>query len=194
MRRLGWKTCIALGAVVLFVAILAIVRTVYVPSWERDIRNVEVAQIKLFMKRSEVIKLHGYGRDRTEGCFGCENNFIYPKLGVSGRYSETLGNRNRNEPMNQNPQVKEMTTNAADFDLYGIRIGSPAAEAAFILEGKGFKLQEDGSYGKGKYTVNLWTDDSLGWRDKKRAAPGGEDRLGSITINYRVKSDENILY
>ncbi|BBI33743.1 B-box zinc finger protein [Cohnella abietis] len=149
---------------------------------KQEMTEVQFNDIHLFMNRQEVGKLYGLGSDKTEGCFGCELNFIFPKLKLSGRYSETLGGNSSVGMINTNPQVKMLTTADSSNNVFGIRVGDTLEKADRLLEDKGFtKEGPNYHYVKGLYYIDLWYDD-------------GKSTISSLTIGYRVKGDERIVY
>jgi hypothetical protein len=172
-----------------------------VSNWDpvkQQIGEVQVSGIQLGMTRLEVEKLHGEGPDRTPGCFGCEMNIIYPHLNVSGRYSETKGKKAGGR---RSPIVKQLTIADPNVDILGMRIGDSIGNAARTLKSKGFRLQTDRNqhfyhfYFKDDLYIRLWPDSELNHFHKDREHLGQyNDTLGSITIEIRVKDDEQIQY
>jgi hypothetical protein len=170
-------------------------------SGDHDITSIEVNQIKLLMTRKEVERILGIGPDTTYGCFGCEMNFIYPKIQLSGRYSETLDRRKKNGDYdeNQSPKVKKLTTADPTVSILGINIGDTILKSKETLESKGFIFVNDlyysNYYNKGNLYVRLWTDQEID-SFKKNTSYFGQDNevVRSITIEIRVLEDEKISY
>lgn len=168
-----------------------------------EITELEISQVKLFMTRDEVESLHGKGRDPNLQCFGCEMNFIYPHLKLSGRYSETLDRSMKNGQIDESkkPKVKQITTADNSVSIFDIHLGDTIEKAAQILDSKGFKLQSDSSknyhnyYYKGDLYIRLWSDDEIYLLNKNRDyMPEKKTNIRSITIEIRVKKDEEIQY
>lgn len=163
---------------------------------KREMTAIEFGGVHLFMTREEVGKLHGVGRDKTAGCFGCEMNFIYPRLQLAGRYSETLGTGSGNDfRPNRSPMVKTMTTADPAYAAFGVRVGMSFPEADRKLSERGFRLSASGDrYEKGNYYVKIKEDQNIAWLE--RAGGLGEDdaRVRSLTVGYRVAADEQIQY
>lgn len=169
---------------------------------EREARRVEVGGVRLFMTREEVERLHGPGPDDSPGCFGCEMNFIYPQLKLSGRYSETMDRmKGKTILRSRSPKVKQLTTSDPAAELLGIRIGDTIGDAVRALESKGFKRQRNRNepmynyYHKGDVYIRLWPDAELRFLHKDQEQLGKEDEpVRSITLEWRVRSDEQIQY
>jgi hypothetical protein len=142
--------------------------------FQTKMTGIEFSGIRLFMSRQEIVNRFGIGEDKTVGCFGCEMNFVYPELGVSGRFSETLDDM---------PLVKRMTTSEASDVLFGFKVGDSPEAAEENLLNQGFRKESKGLseryFVKGLYYVQLWEDDGM---------------IGSLTVGYRVKPDEEIQY
>ncbi|WP_256757555.1 hypothetical protein [Cohnella sp. WQ 127256] len=184
-------------SLILLIGIFVLVRIYQHDQLKKEMMDIEINEIHLFMNREEVGKLYGLGIDKTIGCFGCEMNFIYPKLKLFGRYSETFGRMNGKEINDyKSPQVKMITTADPTSNVMGIRIGHSFDDATRILESKGFhKVGTSFEYVKRDYYIHLWNDGNINYYVKNRMeAPSGEDNIGSITIGYRVEKDEEIQY
>lgn len=166
---------------------------------EREYKKINIQGIRLLMTRDEVEKLHGKGAAPRLKCFGCEMNFAYPELGVSGRYSETLGRGFG--VSSKSPKVKLLTTTDDSVDIFGVRIGETFKQAKETLISRGFQLQSgDQQFFYGYYTqdgfyIRLWSDSEIDPFMKDRDDRGrDQDKVGSITIEVRVKDDEKIVY
>ena len=82
----------------------------------------------------------------------------------------------------KSPKVKLMTTANPANEALGVRVGDTFEQAAKKLEAEGFRPNGGkGTYTRGLYTIQLSEIDP-------------DDRIGSITVGYRVKSDEKIQY
>ncbi|QMV44665.1 hypothetical protein [Cohnella cholangitidis] len=154
--------------------------------FKQKMTGIRFDGIHLFMSREEVSKQHGLGLDKTEGCFGCEMNFIYANLRLSGRYSETL---------NTLPLVKKMTTADPSDAVFGIKVGDSFEAAGVIFVDHGFRAEgADHVYVKGLYYIQLWNDGYLQDFNKRKISERTDGIIRSITVGYRVKSDEQIQY
>ncbi|XID94673.1 hypothetical protein ACF3MZ_09240 [Paenibacillaceae bacterium WGS1546] len=164
---------------------------------KREMTAIEFHGVRLFMTREEVGKLHGAGRDKTAGCFGCEMNFIYPRLKLAGRYSETLGmGAGSSGRTDRGPMVKTMTTADPAFAAFGVRVGDPFAEADRKLTKRGFRLSASGErFEKGNYYVKIKEDRDIAWLERAGLELEEDDtRVRSLTVGYRVAEDEQIQY
>ncbi|KIL34179.1 hypothetical protein SD71_21165 [Cohnella kolymensis] len=146
-------------------------------------------KVPLLMTRDEVERIHGKGPDPKPQCFGCQLNFIYPQLKLSGLYSDTLG------------KVKQMTTADRKVSIFNIHLGDTFEKAVKILETKGYILQSDSNpnyhnyYYKDDFYIRLWTDDEIDLFNKKDDYMGEKKAIiRSITFEIRVKKDEEIRY
>ncbi|WP_276357669.1 hypothetical protein [Cohnella caldifontis] len=196
---------ILLGAVVLVITISVIF--IWFDKDEMttssEINKIEVDKIKLLMTKDEVERLYGMGPDKTVGCFGCEMNFIYPALKLSGRYSETLDRIQKNGEIDwlKSPKVKQITTANEHLSILGVRIGDSLEYARTILEANGYRLQSKqderlfGYYYKDNLYIRLWTDSEINLSNKDRNDLGEDEQaIQSITVEIRVKKDEEIIY
>ncbi|MDQ0089148.1 hypothetical protein J2T12_002558 [Paenibacillus anaericanus] len=167
---------------------------------EIDFSSIE---IKLLMTQEEVEGLYGEGADDIEGCFGCGMDFSYPELELSGRYSETLDRMDKNGEIDliKSPKVKKITIAKENFSILGVQLGSSFKDARRTLERKGFKLQSNENeyyynyYYKGNLFIKLWWDNAL-YNLNLNYGYLGEDaeKVTSITLEVRVKEDEEIVY
>lgn len=165
---------------------------------EAELKKIEINKISFFMTRDAVQNMYGLGLDDTPGCFGCEMNFIYPELQLSGRYSETLGQDKVNRT---NPKVKQITTIDKTVRVFNIGVGDTFMKASSNLESKGFNLQENRDdyyynyYFKDNVYIRLWTKGEL-YPLKTDNDYLGKDHemVNGITIEFRVKKDEEITY
>lgn len=202
MSRQKWRVAAFAACAIAGIALLLLWRWSHTNELLNEAKQVEVSQVKLLMTRMEVEKLHGKGEDKTPGCFGCEMNFIYPELHLSGRYSETLDRMKKGEIDHQeSPKVKQITTSDPTFSAFGIRIGDKMKLAGSTLESRGFVRQSDPSdnyylyYSKDDLYIRLWNDPDIHLMKKDRTSWGEEDDpVASITIEIRVAKDEEILY
>ncbi|QJD82634.1 hypothetical protein [Cohnella herbarum] len=182
-------TCAVLIVLLLVYGVYEVLQQTKAYRFKQKMIGIEFNGIHLFMDRSEIVNRYGMGRDPTVGCFGCEMNFIYPKLDVSGRYSETLG---------RSSLVKTMTTADSSDILFGFKAGDPMEKAAEILADQGFsQVAKDRTkyyFVRGLYYVQLWNDKYLNDFDKGKSVTEDNGMIGSITVGYRVKKDEEIQY
>ncbi|WP_239614537.1 hypothetical protein [Cohnella mopanensis] len=176
---------IAVLAVLLIYGIYGISGIVKAKQFKTKMSGIQFDGVHLFMSREEVGRLYGLGTDRTAGCFGCELNFIFPNVHLSGRYSETL-----------NPYlVKMMTTTDPANSLFGFKVGDTFDVAEESLAEQGFNREgSDHRYVKDLYYVQLWNDGYLNDFDKHKDSKQKDEIIRSITIGYRVKKDEEIQY
>ena len=193
-----------IGAISLLALFIFVPIALLIINFENEngtIKNIEMNQIKFYMSKDEVEKLYGEGTDKTPMCFGCELNFVYPELMLSGRYSDTLYRVDSKGFINhsKSPKVKRITTADDKVSIEGVKVGDRFKSAIKTLESRGYELQVNlnenfyNYYSKDNLYIRLWTDDNL--IEKDRAKIGrDEDVVKSITIEIRVKKDEEILY
>jgi len=200
-KQLGFiksKSFILSGiAFLLLVGVFTSIRVWNMYQLKYEMKSIEFNGVHLFMHRQEVSKIYGPGTDKSFGCFGCEMNFIYPELKLSGRYSETLGSaKGRDITVVQSPLVKMMTTADSAYKVFNIRTGDSFDTAERILEAKGFIKEEGNShyYVKKDYYVQLWNDDRINNQEHSSSTVDTDNMIRSITIGYRVKRDELINY
>ncbi|RKP56845.1 hypothetical protein D7Z26_02320 [Cohnella endophytica] len=159
---------------------------------DQKMERISFNDVHLFMNRAEVGKMYGLGSDKTPYCFGCELNFIFPQIKLSGRYSETLDRRMEGS---KSPKVKLMTTADPANEALGVRVGDTFEQAARKLETEGLHGSPNGLFSKGRYSIQLWLDGDIDDRKKnKNYEFEPNDKIGSITVGYRVESDEKIVY
>ena len=171
---------------------------IYESEVESELNKIEINKIQFFMTRDAVENMYGLGLDETPGCFGCEMNFIYPVLQLSGRYSETLGQDIEN---GKSPKVKQITSIDKTVKVFDIGVGDTFEKAARTLELKGFSLQENSDdyfynyFFNDNVYIRLWKEGEL-YPLKRDNNYLGKDHeiINGITIEFRVKQDEEINY
>lgn len=204
---MGRRTFVAKKRMIIFAVLilLAAILSFLVPrldhAVDREYKNIEIQGIRLFMTRDEVEKQHGSGAVTSPGCFGCEMEFAYPELGLSGRYSETLGRGFDFGVSAKSPKVKRLTTIEDSVIIFGIRVGQTFKQAQEALASRGFRLQLDanaafyGYYFREGFYIRLWSDSEIDPLMKDRDDIGeDQDKVRSITIEVRIRDDEMILY
>ncbi|RXZ77426.1 hypothetical protein EBB07_31170 [Paenibacillaceae bacterium] len=181
----------AVGIFVLFsIVLLALFFNNSITEKER-IKSIEIDQIKFYMSKKRVEEIHGKGADQTPMCFGCELNFIYPELKLSGRYSDTLDRVDKKGIINhtKSPKVKQITTADGKVSIEGVNVGDSFNKAIKELESRGYELQINQNdnfynyYFKNNLYIRLWTDENINLIGKDRTKIGqNEDIVKSITI------------
>lgn len=191
--------------IILTISIITILYFQSNKSAENELNDIDFSsiEIKLLMTQEEVEGLYGEGADDIEGCFGCGMDFSYPELELSGRYSETLDRMDKNGEIDliKSPKVKKITIAKENFSILGVQLGSSFKDARRTLERKGFKLQSNENeyyynyYYKGNLFIKLWWDNAL-YNLNLNYGYLGEDaeKVTSITLEVRVKEDEEIVY
>ena len=171
-------------ALTLLIAIVSLARILNSYNFEKEMKSIEFDQVRLFMSQSEVEKLHGLGRDLTHGCFGCEMNFVYTDINLSGRYSETYNRMNgTNINHNKSPKVKRMETASKSNEIFNIRVGDTFEKAEQILKTKGFQKIDSGIYKKNNYMIEVLDDTEI-----------NDMKIKSIAVSYNVEKDNQIQY
>ena len=79
------------AAFLLILAGTLIINRLYGSPFDRKMKRISFDEVHLFITRMEVGRMYGLGSDKTQGCFGCELNFIFPQINLSGRYSGDVG-------------------------------------------------------------------------------------------------------
>lgn len=163
-------------------------------NFEKEMKNIAFNQVRLFMSQSEVEKLYGLGKDLTPGCFGCELNFIYPDIYLSGRYSDTYDRmKGVNIDHNKSPKIKRMETANQSNKIFNIRVGDTFEKAEQILRAKGFQKINSGTFIKKKYTIEIFDDAEV---NKSNTAKHETDDgiIKSMAVSYDVEKDNLIQY
>jgi len=196
MRRNMFITCILVFLAGL--TLLIVVTSTSKSEVEKELRKIKIRNISFFMTQEKVENMHGPGPDDTPGCFGCELNFIYPQLKLSGRYSDTLDRKN---DYRKSPKVKEITTIDNTVKVFDIGVGETFEKAIDTLQSKGFTLQNNehdyfyNYYFKDNVYIRLWADAELySLKVNNNYLGKDNDIIKGITIEYRVREDEEIVY
>ena len=192
------KYSLAVFCLLVLAGIFIYITLVHRSEVEVELKNIEINKISFFMTRDAVENIYGLGLDETQGCFGCEMNFIYPKLQLSGRYSETLGQDKEN---GKSLKVKQITTIDNTLRVFDVGVGDTFKKASSTLESKGFRLQENRDdyfynyFFKDNVYIRLWIEGEL-YPLKRDNNYLGKDHeiVNGITIEFRVKKDEEINY
>ena len=192
------KYSLAVFCLLVLAGIFFYITVVHQSKVEAELKKIEINKISFFMTRDAVQNMYGLVLDDTPGCFGCEMNFIYPELQLSGRYSETLGQDKVNR---KSPVVKQITTIDKTVRVFDIGVGDTFKKAYSTLESKGFSLQENRDdyfyyyYFKDNVYIRLWIEGELYPLKRDNNYLGKEHEIvNGITIELRVKKDEEIIY
>lgn len=193
----------AISILALFIIVLLALLFTNARNENKLINSIEINQIKFYMQKNKVEELYGDGTDKTPMCFGCELNFVYPELKLSGRYSDTLDRVDSKGFINdrKSPKVKQITTADDKVSIEGTKVGDSFNKAIRTLEARGYELQMNPNehyfnyYSKDNLYIRLWADENINLLEKDRTTIGqNEDHVKSITVEIRVKKDEEILY
>lgn len=158
--------------------------------------SVEIGGFRLFMTQREIEEMAGRSDPIPSAatCMGCGPEFLYTKLQIAGRYSETLDR--------DNPKVKRLVFSDEAYEAFGVRPGMTMEEAAGRLERQGFEQHPDEPgeryplyYGLNNMYVRLSTSRELSPIRRTPSSDGEPgDIVGTIVLEYRVRGDENIQY